>query len=241
MAVALPCSRLSAAPALDDDHLTFGVGGKSVLSCLPLTAAERLGYLRDEGLTVEISDRRGREGAAGADWRVCGSRGEFPRHGDPDAGERVGCPGRHAARAIPGIVLAVQKDRLPVFVLPVPGAAIDTGLSSPCRKSEPAITFFRRRSTMGLSAAAVAPAQPDDVEFCTGQGLRDATTPAERTSKTPRYYLRRLHGARRGRCGAVHPRWVSAAMLMPEASYSGRDPLQRRAVRSGLGVASGPP
>ena len=52
------------APALAQDKpelstVRLGVGGKAALYYLPLTITERLGYFKDEGLTVEISDLQG--------------------------------------------------------------------------------------------------------------------------------------------------------------------------------------
>ncbi|MDQ0346575.1 ABC transporter substrate-binding protein [Ancylobacter vacuolatus] len=41
---------------IEKPNLTLGVGGKPLLYYLPLTLAERLGYFKDEGLTVEIND-----------------------------------------------------------------------------------------------------------------------------------------------------------------------------------------
>ena len=40
---------------MEKPNLTIGVGGKPLLYYLPLTLAERLGYFKDAGLTVEIS------------------------------------------------------------------------------------------------------------------------------------------------------------------------------------------
>lgn len=47
------------ASALEKDRIALGVGGKSVLYYLPLTVADRLGYFRDEGLTVDTADLAG--------------------------------------------------------------------------------------------------------------------------------------------------------------------------------------
>jgi NitT/TauT family transport system substrate-binding protein len=44
------------AATADPMRVTLAVGGKATLYYLPLTVAERLGYFRDEGLTVEIAD-----------------------------------------------------------------------------------------------------------------------------------------------------------------------------------------
>lgn len=50
----LPAAR--AAGALEKSHVVLAVGGQTALYYLPLTAAERLGYFKDEGLQVEIQD-----------------------------------------------------------------------------------------------------------------------------------------------------------------------------------------
>src|SRR5262249_26793331 len=51
----------------------------------------------------------------------------------------------------------------PVFVLPLPGASTGTGVSSTCRVSDLMISAASA-STSGVSAAVVAPTQPDRVE-----------------------------------------------------------------------------
>src|SRR5271170_3058189 len=45
--------------AIEKPKLSIAVGGKSALYYLPLTIAERLGYFKDEGLDVTISDFAG--------------------------------------------------------------------------------------------------------------------------------------------------------------------------------------
>ncbi len=47
------------AQALEKSRITLAVGGKSLFYYLPLTIAERRGYFKDEGLTVEIVDFAG--------------------------------------------------------------------------------------------------------------------------------------------------------------------------------------
>ena len=56
------CALPLAAPAqgkLEKPRVSIAVGGKSQFYYLPLTIAERLGYFKDEGLDVEISDFEG--------------------------------------------------------------------------------------------------------------------------------------------------------------------------------------
>lgn len=52
----LCCARLAPAAELEQTGLTLAVGGKGLFYYLPLTLAERLGYFKDEGLTVEVVD-----------------------------------------------------------------------------------------------------------------------------------------------------------------------------------------
>lgn len=58
LAAGLLFPALGAAQAanVEKPSLTLGVGGKPLLYYLPLTLADRLGYFKDEGLTVEIND-----------------------------------------------------------------------------------------------------------------------------------------------------------------------------------------
>ena len=54
MVLALVCS--FAAPGFAQEKMRFAVGGKSAVFYLPLSVTERLGYFKDAGLDVEISD-----------------------------------------------------------------------------------------------------------------------------------------------------------------------------------------
>ena len=57
MAAALPASGQDAKPELS--RVRLAVGGKPALFYLPLTVTDRLGYFKDEGLDVTISDLAG--------------------------------------------------------------------------------------------------------------------------------------------------------------------------------------
>ena len=50
---------LAGAQALEKKEVRIAVGGKASLYYLPLTIAEQLGYFKDEGLTLDISDFAG--------------------------------------------------------------------------------------------------------------------------------------------------------------------------------------
>ena len=47
------------AQPLEKQKVSIAVGGKNLLYYLPLTIAEQLGYFKEEGLQVEISDFAG--------------------------------------------------------------------------------------------------------------------------------------------------------------------------------------
>src|SRR5262249_1084172 len=50
---------VAGAQALEKKEVHVAVGGKASLYYLPLTIAEQLGYFKDEGLTLNISDFAG--------------------------------------------------------------------------------------------------------------------------------------------------------------------------------------
>lgn len=56
--IAIAQSKSTASP-LEKTKVSIAVGGKNLFYYLPLTIAERLGYFKDEGLEVEISDFAG--------------------------------------------------------------------------------------------------------------------------------------------------------------------------------------
>lgn len=58
-AAALVAPLLGAQPRLEKAKMSLAVGDKASFYYLPLTVAEQLGYFRDEGLEVEISDLAG--------------------------------------------------------------------------------------------------------------------------------------------------------------------------------------
>lgn len=59
IAAALLCASLAAHAQLEKRDVHIAVGGKSAFYYLPLTIAEQLGYFKDEGLEVKISDFAG--------------------------------------------------------------------------------------------------------------------------------------------------------------------------------------
>ncbi|NVO15744.1 MAG: ABC transporter substrate-binding protein [Rhodoplanes sp.] len=101
-----------AAPAPEKPKLVLGVGGKNLLYYLPLTLAERLGFFKEQGLDVTITDFGG--GAKSLQSLIGGSADVVT--GAYEHTIRMQAKGQEI-RAVaelgrfPGIVLAVRKDK----------------------------------------------------------------------------------------------------------------------------------
>lgn len=97
---------------IEKPDLVIGVGGKSLLYYLPLTLTERLGFFKDEGLNVTITDFGG--GAKALQSLIGGSADVVT--GAYEHTIRMQAKGQDIAAVLelgrfPGIVLAVRKDR----------------------------------------------------------------------------------------------------------------------------------
>ncbi|MBM3530236.1 MAG: transporter substrate-binding domain-containing protein [Alphaproteobacteria bacterium] len=112
LALCVTLSGSANAQAVEKPNLTLGVGGKGLLYYLPLTLAERLGYFKDEGLTLTINDFAG--GAQSLQSLVGGSVDVVA--GAYEHTIRMQAKGQDIRAVIelgrfPGIVLAVKKDK----------------------------------------------------------------------------------------------------------------------------------
>src|ERR1051326_6078659 len=103
----------SCSTARDPATIQMAVGGQTQFIYLPLTLASQLGYFKDEGLTVNISDLRGGSEAVAAlmSGSVDGVTG-FYEHTD-----RAGAQGKRLVMVTlfdryPGVVLMVGKRHL---------------------------------------------------------------------------------------------------------------------------------
>ncbi|MTW17253.1 transporter substrate-binding domain-containing protein [Rhodoplanes serenus] len=100
------------APAPEKPKLVLGVGGKNLFYYLPLTLAERLGYFKEQGLDVTVTDFGG--GAKSLQSLIGGSADVVT--GAYEHTIRMQAKGQEI-RAVtelgrfPGIVLAVRKDK----------------------------------------------------------------------------------------------------------------------------------
>lgn len=116
LAGALALSAMLAGPAtaqtLEKKDLTLGVGGKGLLYYLQLTLTERLGYFKEQGLNVTITDFGG--GAKALQSLIGGSADVVT--GAYEHTIRMQVKGQPITAVLelgrfPGIVLAVRKDK----------------------------------------------------------------------------------------------------------------------------------
>lgn len=109
MSLALPAS---AQTKVEKPDIVLGVGGKGLLYYLPLTLTERLGYFKEQGLNVTITDFGG--GAKSLQSLVGGSADVVT--GAYEHTIRMQAKGQDITAVLelgrfPGIVLAVRKDK----------------------------------------------------------------------------------------------------------------------------------
>lgn len=102
----------AAAETVEKPDLVLGVGGKNLLYYLPLTLTERLGYFKQEGLNVTITDFGG--GAKALQSLIGGSADVVT--GAYEHTIRMQAKGQDVVAVIelgrfPGIVLGVRKDK----------------------------------------------------------------------------------------------------------------------------------
>jgi len=102
----------AAAQGVEKPSLVLGVGGKNLLYYLPLTLTERLGYFKEEGLNVTITDFGG--GAKALQSLIGGSADVVT--GAYEHTIRMQAKGQDVVAVLelgrfPGIVLGVRKDK----------------------------------------------------------------------------------------------------------------------------------
>jgi len=108
----IPGATAQAQDKIEKPDLVLGVGGKSSLYYLPLTLAERLGYFKEQGLNVTITDFGG--GSKSLQSLIGGSADVVT--GAYEHTIRMQSKGQDIAAVIelgrfPGMVLAVRKDK----------------------------------------------------------------------------------------------------------------------------------
>src|ERR1043166_1099184 len=130
LALMLPAAAQAQKPELAKVRLA--VGGKSSLYYLPLTITERLGYFKDAGLDVEISDFAG--GAKSLQALIGGSAdvvtGSFDHTIQMQAKNQQIVAVVQMGR-FPGFALALRKEKAPAYTGPKDRQGTRIGVTAP--------------------------------------------------------------------------------------------------------------
>ncbi len=129
----LAAAVLAAAPGpLEKKSVKIAVGGKTLFYYLPLTLAEQLGYFKDEGLEVQISDFAG--GAKALQAMIGGSAdvvsGSF-EHTVTMAARGSPVIGIVLQTRLPSIVLALRKEKAASYKSPKDLKGMKIGVTAP--------------------------------------------------------------------------------------------------------------
>ena len=173
MAAALPASGQDAKPELS--RVRLAVGGKPALFYLPLTVTERLGYFREQGLEVEISDFPG--GARALQALIGGSAdvvtGSFEHTIQMQAKSQPIVASVQLGR-IPGYVLAVLSAKADRYKDPKDLKGMKIGITAPGSGTHLMVQHFMTKHGLrtddaafigvGAGASAVAAVQRGEID-----------------------------------------------------------------------------
>ena len=159
LAVALPGAQ---AQKLETTKVRLAVGGKSSLYYLPLTVTERLGYFKEAGLDVEISDFAG--GAKSLQALVGGSAdvvtGSFD-HTIQMQAKNQSITALVQLGRFPGFALALRKDKAASYTGPKDLKGMKIGVTAPGSSTHFMVLYMMTQA--GL--------KPEDASFIgTGSG-----------------------------------------------------------------------
>jgi sulfonate transport system substrate-binding protein len=158
---------LVSAQALEKSKVHIAVGGKASLYYLPLTIAEQLGYFKDEGLNVEISDFAGGSQAlravVGGSADVVSGAYEHTLNMQPK-GQYLQCFVQQG-RA-PQIAIGLATARAKTYKSPRDLKGLKVGVSAPGSSTHMIVNYFISRDGLkpsdisvvgvGLGATAIA-------------------------------------------------------------------------------------
>lgn len=177
LATSIVISAFGAAQAgeIEKPSLTLGVGGKPLLYYLPLTLAERLGYFKDEGLTVEINDFGGGSKSlqaliGGSVDAVTGAYEHTIRMQEKNQDVRAVIDlGRY-----PGIVVAVRKDKAGTIKSAADLKGAKIGVTAPGSSTYILVQYLMKKAGLnpddasfigvGSGASAVAAMQKGEID-----------------------------------------------------------------------------
>ena len=157
-----------AQPEKRDVHIA--VGGKSALYYLPLTVAERLGYFKDEGLNVRISDfpggTRSLEAVVGGSADVVSGSYE---HTINMQAKKIRFQAFVLAGAAPQISVAIASSKAAMYKGPKDLKGLKVGVSAPGSSTNMVVNFLAAKgglkpgdfAVIGIGAGATVVAAVD--------------------------------------------------------------------------------
>jgi len=163
------------AQALEKPKITIAVGGKSLFYYLPLTIAERRGFFKDEGLTVDIVDFPG--GARALQAMVGGSAdivsGAYEHTINMQA-KGINIVGIALEGRYSGIVLGVQKTKAAQYKSPKDMKGWKIGVTAPGSSTNMMVSSLLAKEGLkpdavsiigvGATAGAVAAMRKGEIE-----------------------------------------------------------------------------
>jgi sulfonate transport system substrate-binding protein len=149
-----PCGAM--AQALEKTKITLAVGGKNLFYYLPLTIAERRGYFKDEGLTVEIVDFPG--GAKALQAMVGGSAdvvsGAYEHTINMQA-KGINIVGIALEGRYSGIVLAVHKNKAAQYKSPKDLKGWKIGVTAPGSSTNMMVSSLLAKEALKPDAVSI--------------------------------------------------------------------------------------
>ena len=141
--IALLFSVFSVQGQIEKRDVHIAVGGKSALYYLPLTITERLGYFKDEGLNVRISDfaggTRSLEAVVGGSADVVSGSYE---HTINMQSKKIFFQGFVLAGASPQISIGIASSKAAAYKSPKDLKGMRVGVSAPGSSTNMVINFF---------------------------------------------------------------------------------------------------
>jgi NitT/TauT family transport system substrate-binding protein len=165
----------ASAQAPEKKDLKLGVGGKSLLYYLPLTLAERLGYFKEQGLDVEISDFAG--GAKALQSLVGGSVDVVT--GAYEHTIRMQAKGQDVRALVelgryPAISVMIRKDKAAAYKSPADLKGMKIGVTAPGSSTQMLVQYMLAGAGLkaedvsfvgvGASATAVAAMRKGEID-----------------------------------------------------------------------------
>ncbi len=150
---------LAACGRSEKTTIQIAVGGQTQFIYLPLTLADRLGYFKDEGLSVNISDLRGGSEALGA---LLGGSVDIVA-GFYEHTIRAGAQGKRLVMVVlfdrvPGLVLMVGKQHLDQVHTIKDLVGKPVGVSAPGSSTDQLVKYILRQNNLDPQAIPVVTA-----------------------------------------------------------------------------------